>query len=277
MNQRAAPHVRNLTVDDIPTAMRLSTDTGWNQTEDDWRMLIHLAPQGCLGIEMDGELASTATLLCYGKQLAWLGMVLTGTSYRGRGFARRLVTEALALADRSGIQSVKLDATDQGRSLYEKLGFRPEQGSERWERAAGTVTPIRESISLTPTDEDWLWADIRAFGADRSELLRRLAHCNPALVLGSSYLLTRPGRTTQYLGPCVAERPSTARILIERALHSASTSGWSWDLVVANSSATHLARNLGFTPKRHLTRMVRGRDLRGEDTSIYAIAGFELG
>ncbi len=277
MNQGAAPHVRNLTFEDIPAAMRLSTDAGWNQTEDDWRMLLHLAPPGCLGIEVNGELASTATLLCYGKRLAWLGMVLTGISYRGRGFARRLVAQALALADQSGIESVKLDATDQGRPLYEKLGFGPEQDLERWECSAGMVSPRSECISLTPSAEDWFRADMRAFGADRSELLRRLAQRNSPLVLESSYLLTRPGRLTQYLGPCVAERPSTARILIERALYSASTGAWSWDLPVANSSAMGLARDLGFTPKRHLARMVRGGDLRAEDSSIYAIAGFELG
>jgi len=51
-------------------------------------------------------------------------MVLTTMRYRGRGLARRLMTEALGLADRRKIEGVRLHATDQGRPLQEKLGFR---------------------------------------------------------------------------------------------------------------------------------------------------------
>ena len=92
-----------------------------------------------------------------------------------------------------------------------------------------------------------------------------------------SYLFTRPGRQTAYLGPCVCDAPETARTLIERALQTAGSSGWSWDLLPNNANAVAIAQNLGFTPRRHLLRMVRGKDLRGKEDAIYAIAGFELG
>src|SRR5579863_2424566 len=128
--------LRSLVASDIPAALGLSEQAGWNQTGEDWRMLVDLAPQGCLAIEVEGELAATTTLLCYGQRLAWIGMVLTKLPYRGRGFARRLLTQALTQADEMGIETVKLDATDQGRPLYEKMGFRFEQAVERWSRAA---------------------------------------------------------------------------------------------------------------------------------------------
>ena len=54
--------LRKLATADIPGAMALSDQAGWNQTADDWRMLIELSPQGCLAIEIDGEMASTTTL-----------------------------------------------------------------------------------------------------------------------------------------------------------------------------------------------------------------------
>jgi hypothetical protein len=38
-----------------------------------------------------------------------------------------------------------------------------------------------------------------------------------------------------------------------------------------------LARDLGFSPTRHLLRMARGKELLGKENAIYAIAGFELG
>src|SRR5437762_3624981 len=39
--------LRNLNNNDLPAAMELSTLAGWNQTADDWRMLLELAPDGC--------------------------------------------------------------------------------------------------------------------------------------------------------------------------------------------------------------------------------------
>jgi GNAT superfamily N-acetyltransferase len=268
--------MRKLTAADIPAAVQLSTEAGWNQTTEDWRTLIELTPEGCLAIEVDGELGATTTLLCYGQRLAWIGMVLTRMRHRGRGFARCLMTQALGCADQLQIETVKLDATDQGRPLYEKLGFRCEQAVERWWR---TGEAGRVSASGTDQQPSHVWRDVdlRAFGADRSQLLSKLAGRNPPLSLGNSYLFIRPGRLASHLGPCVSQASESARSLVERALQKPSVGGWCWDLLYANAHAVALARALGFTPKRHLTRMVRGKEQHGNEEMIYATAGFELG
>jgi len=276
MNEAGPVVSRKLQASDIPAAEQLSADAGWNQTREDWQLLIDLAPEGCLAIEVEGELAATTTLLCYGKRLAWVGMVLTKLPYRGRGFARRLLTDALTLADRLGIETVKLDATDQGQPLYEKLGFRGEQAVERWTRQASSDGPGPKSL-LGGAAGDWHEADRRASGVDRSQLLDKLAARNPKLSIGSSYLLTRPGRVTRYLGPCVADDPRSAQALIHGAVQNSGGDGWSWDLLPENVDAIAIAQELSFAPKRHLLRMVRGKDLRTQDEAIYAIAGFELG
>lgn len=278
MNDCAGTILRRLAASDVPAALELSEQAGWNQTADDWRMLIDLAPEGCLAIEVEGKLAATTTLLCYGRRLAWIGMVLTKKSYRGRGFARRLLTQALSLADQAGIETVKLDATDQGQPLYEKMGFRTEEAVERWTRpGTGDTTGTRNPDGERPA-ENWRMADHRAFGADRSELLEKLARRGqPPFVIDDSYWLTRPGRHSHYLGPSVCDAPRTARALIERALPTAGNRDCSWDLFPTNPDAAAIARDLAFTPTRRLQRMVRGKDLRADNDSIYAIAGFELG
>ena len=269
--------MRKLEASDISSAFALSTEAGWNQTAEDWHTLLNLSDDGCLAIEVDGQLASTTTLLCYGKRLAWIGMVLTTIRYRGRGFARRLLTQALQLADERHIETVKLDATDQGKPLYQKLGFRCEQPVERWWRpGAGGVVPQCAEAHETSAD-DWRGLDFRAFGADRTAFLAHLARKNPPFTLGNSYLFSRPGRVSSYLGPCLSEAPETARALMERALETPAVGGWSWDILLENAQAADLAHTLGFTPKRHLTRMVRGNDQRGDEQAIYAIAGFEVG
>ncbi len=262
-------------MEDIPAALELSTEAGWNQTAEDWRILTQLAPETCLAIDMDGELASTTTLLCYGSRVAWLGMVLTRKKFRGQGLARRLLSETLALANQMKIETLKLDATDLGQPLYEKLGFRSEQPVERWERAATGSTGILNgsSDSLSP---EHLIADPESFGADRSELLGRLAGRNGAFVAEKSYALVRPGRVTSYMGPCVAADAGVAHSLIERCIRNTGTS-LSWDLLKQNHNAERIAIDLGFVPRRTLTRMVRGKELRGKEDRIYALAGFEFG
>ena len=125
--------------------------------------------------------------------------------------------------------------------------------------------------------KNWLAADSPAFGLDRSELLQALAKRNPPIFAGDSYLLSRTGRLTNYLGPCVADSAATAHAFVSYALQTPSSAGFSWDILTQNANAVTLARELNFAPKRHLLRMVRGKDLRGHEEHIYAIAGFELG
>lgn len=258
--------VRLLQEQDIAIAAELSAEAGWNQTADDWRMLLRLNPENCFGIEAVGRLVSTATLSCYGRQLAWIGMVLTTRAYRRRGFARALLLHAIARADQLGIESLKLDATDQGQPLYESLGFRAEQPVERWWRAG-------RPSGAGPQPANLLLHDLEAYGADRSELLRALTERSKVQANAEGFCLSRPGRRANYIGPCVSESVEFARYSIQ----SCAAEETYWDLLPQNQSALALATELGFTPQRELIRMVRGRNLRGREDWIYAIAGFELG
>src|SRR5437763_10320930 len=169
--------LRLLTADDLATATELSTAAGWNQTPEDWQMLITLAPNDCFAIEADGKIVSTTTLLCHSQRLAWIGMVLTGANYRERGFARRLLTAALHRADSLEIDTIKLDATDAGKSLYERFGFMPEQPVERWSRICSALPPspaTKRSPSSLRLPSHLRELDLQAFGTDRSKPFQSL-------------------------------------------------------------------------------------------------------
>src|SRR5207244_11781475 len=115
--------------------------------------------------------------------------------------------------------------------------------------------------------------DLGAFGADRSNILQALAPRSTLELTSNAFLFARPGRTTQYLGPCIADDLVAAREIIIRVVEA----NWSWDLLPANKQAVALASELGFTRQRCLTRMARGKPLRGYEEMVFAIAGFELG
>jgi len=265
--------LRTLRLEDVPSAFQLSAQAGWNQTEEDWRMLLELAPKTCLAIEANGQLAATTTLLCYGQQLAWIGMVLTKTEFQRRGFARKLFCEALKQADEIGIETIKLDATEQGQPLYEQFGFHCEQEIVRWSRPK---SGSQQFPAIHSSATAWGREDAYYFGTDRLVLLEYMAQRHPPASVGKSYLFSRPGRVSAYLGPCVSASPEEARSLISTQVEESACS-WYWDLFPDNKHAVTIARELAFTPQRHLLRMGRGKELSEKRDAIYAIAGFELG
>ena len=156
---------RLLTPNDLPQAMLLKEAAGWNQTRQDWGNVLALAPDGCFGMECDGVLASTTTAVCYGCELAWIGMVLTHPEYRGRGLARGLMEHTLENLEARQVAWIKLDATDMGRPLYLRLGFEDECVIERWGRTPDPVAALPELPTCPP--ERWQNIDHQAFGADR--------------------------------------------------------------------------------------------------------------
>ena len=266
--------IRLLTAADIPQALELSSIAGWNQTAEDWLMLINLAPESCFALECDGEIAATATLICYERRLAWIGMVLTFPAYRRRGFARTLVKYALETADRDGIETVKLDATDQGQPLYESLGFIVEQEIERWSGNGDRPSPACTEPARFP--ESFAALDLSAFAVNRSPLLSALASRARTIADLDGFLLRRTGRTAAYIGPCIARTPEIAKRMLDRCLNE-NEGPWLWDLLPANTSARDLALESGFHLQRKLVRMYRGTKFRGEEKMLFAIAGLELG
>jgi hypothetical protein len=201
-------------------------------------------------------------------------MVLTKLEFQRRGLAKKLLQHTLNMADKMGMETLKLDATDQGQPLYIQCSFRGEHAIERWSRAGGETGQFSSAsrASAAALGEQ----DPKYFGADRLPLLRRLAQRNSPLVQNSGYLFARPGRVCAYIGPCVSDNPGDARSLISTCLENGGGS-WAWDLFPGNHNAVTIARDLGFMPQRHLLRMARGKDLAQDIDTTYAIAGFELG
>jgi len=62
---------------------------------------------------------------CFGIRTAHVNAVYVRPSYRRRGIGKRLVELAVSWARERGCARVRLRASDEGRPLYEQLGFAP--------------------------------------------------------------------------------------------------------------------------------------------------------
>jgi GNAT superfamily N-acetyltransferase len=250
--------------------MKLKAAAQWNQTEDDWLRMMRIEPRGCFGLSSEGQIVASATAIRYGEPLTWIGMVLTLPEVRGQGLARRLTQHAISFA--RGTQAIRLDASDMGKPLYASLGFIEECGIERWVREPAPAGG--RDLPAANVDSNF---DREVFGADRSALLADLARCESAGVNGA-YAFARPGSRYTFFGPCVAQDPSDARTLLEWFLARHGTKTTCMDLFPHHHEAVTLAREHGFAPLRHLTRMVLRPVMPAlPDARVYAVAGFEFG
>jgi GNAT superfamily N-acetyltransferase len=270
--------IRRMTPADIPAAMALKAAAGWNQIEADWENVLALEPEGSFVYEADGRVVGSATAACFGRELAWIGMVLVLPDYRRRGIARALMEHCVEYCRERRVACVKLDATDMGRPLYASLGFEDEQPIERWGldiNAASAPAPPRLAAVDQIASLDW-----EAFGADRRSLLELLLHRLPdqAFACDGGYAMGRPGSNAYFVGPVVAPGSEAARRLIAGLLAQRTGDPVFWDILPRHAAAAELARDFGFQPRRKLVRMAMPLTPEaGRPDQVWATAGFEYG
>jgi GNAT superfamily N-acetyltransferase len=279
-----AINIRLLVESDIPAAMQLKDAAGWNQTEKDWHRLLALEPNGCFAAVKDGRLVGTTTTTTYGSDLAWIGMVLVDPQERRQGIATQLMNVAIDyLKDK--VATVKLDATAQGKPVYERFGFRFESAIERWNGAP----KARHSETLNVLDRDaireLLALDLVAFAADRSKLIEKViddANVTPVLLRAangavSGYALARRGTNADYVGPVVAKGPQHVELLLDQVLSELPGRRVYIDFNTECGTSTSVLSDRGFVKERDLIRMSAGARAAKTSPFVIAIAGPETG
>ena len=279
-----AINIRLLFESDIPATMQLKDAAGWNQTEKDWHRLLALEPNGCFAAVKDDRLVGTTTTTTYGSDLAWIGMVLVDPQERRQGIATQLMNVAIDyLKDK--VATVKLDATAQGKPVYERFGFRVESVVERWNGA----TKARHAETLNVLDRDalreLLALDLVAFAADRSKLIEKViddANVPPVLLRAANgalngYALARRGTNADYVGPVVAKGPQHVEPLLDQVLSEMPGRRVYIDFNTECGASTTVLSDRGFVKERDLIRMSAGARAAKTSPFVIAIAGPETG
>ncbi len=278
--------IRPMTAADIPDGMRLRELAGWNQTEQDWQRFLKMEPSGCFVACVEDRIRGTVTTLDFEKRFGWVSMVLVDPEYRRQGIGTRLLEAGISALETAGVETVKLDATPMGRTVYVQRGFVDEYGIERWEGVSravkGAGLQIMKRADLARVCE----LDRSVFGADRSRLLESLWQENSrysAVVYQegevAGYVLGRAGTRAHYLGPWVA-KPDTgvAEELAREFLRRVENEPVFVDISQMHPEAGTLVRMMGFQFQRPLTRMYRGpNNYPGNPSWVCGVAGPELG
>jgi GNAT superfamily N-acetyltransferase len=213
-----------LSLDDVPAALRLSSEAGWNQTAEDWAIFIRYGTVfGRQG--PDGTLVATAAVLPY-AEFGFVAMVLVTPVWRKRGQATALVEAAIGSLRGRGLVPV-LDATPAGASVYGRLGFKRIFDLCRWERNITSHSHRLQGFEPSgrpagiPCLSVFARLDAGAFGAERHFLLEdflRRPHTRAFALGNSGFSLARHGYRATQLGPLVAETQSEAIRLLDISL-----------------------------------------------------------
>ncbi|WP_255171464.1 GNAT family N-acetyltransferase [Natrononativus amylolyticus] len=216
---------RRLTADDLADALELSRQAGWNQVAADWQRLLALSPEGCFAGTVDGQLVATTTVITYGDDVSWIGMVLVDEAHRSQGYGSRIFERGLEYARERGGRRLGLDATHLGEPIYEKYGFERVAPVFRWQGTLSDNDGEHRAESAEPLESELLDAvcafDRNALAVDRTDLVRELV-AEPdvrGFVVGDSasvdgYAFVRPGRTHRQIGPIVASDSRTLEALL---------------------------------------------------------------
>ncbi|MGD0017777.1 MAG: GNAT family N-acetyltransferase [Candidatus Limnocylindrales bacterium] len=115
--------IRAMTGADVDAAVELALAQGWR----DRRLFydIVLRTPSCLPLvgTIDGRVVTTG-LGVVSLPVGWIGAIVVAADERRRGFGRAMTEEICARLRAAGCATLSLEATDAGRPLYERMGFR---------------------------------------------------------------------------------------------------------------------------------------------------------
>jgi len=276
--------LRRMQTEDIAFGMRLKEIAGWNQTAEDWGRFLAFEPEGCFVALWEGEPAGTVTTVRYGSRFGWVGMVLVLPECRRRGIGTTLLNAGIEYLSVAGVETVKLDATPEGKYVYDRLAFREEYRLDRWQGVCREVSwdGVRQA---EPEDLDRIMAiDESAFGADRRRVLLEMMRGRAGGVLvteagpSTGYAVTRPGSRAWQVGPVVADDPEAGVNLLRAAFGGLEGRESYVDMIRSNIDAVCVAERQGFVVQREFIRMYRGPNgYPGSPDRQFAVSGPEKG
>jgi GNAT superfamily N-acetyltransferase len=115
--------IRPMTPADVEAAVALARAQGWRDRRLFYEFVLRVpTSQAIVGVVGDRVIATG--LATANGPVGWLGALVVAEEYRRRGFGRVMTEELMARLRDAGCETLSLEATDAGRPMYERLGFR---------------------------------------------------------------------------------------------------------------------------------------------------------
>jgi ribosomal protein S18 acetylase RimI-like enzyme len=115
--------IRPMTADDLDAAIGLARAQGWRDRTRFYEFVMRVPTcQPVVGTVGD-RLVATGLATANGR-VGWLSAIAVEAEFRRRGFGRAVTEELMRRLEAAGCETLSLEATDAGRPMYERMGFR---------------------------------------------------------------------------------------------------------------------------------------------------------
>ena len=280
--------IRDATLVDLPAIAALRQSVGW--TPHDWAMRAVIGQPDSIFVVAEtgeGELAAMGSGIAYAPALGFVGNMVVAEGHRRQGIGSEILELVTAWLEAAGCHRFELNATDEGRPLYERHGF-VSRGTSLAAgisgRALPRLGPVRDARPLERGDIARLADyDRPRFGGDRSRLLAVLGTNDVA----RGYVVERDGEIEgfafvqaeeQRIGPMVAGSPEVAASLVAAVFGDRpELADVRLNLPPGNAAGAAWLRRVRVAAMDWDGRMARGPDVPRRDDTIYQMTVGPLG
>ncbi len=273
------PALRSMTAADIEPACAAIVASHWGDRRA-WFEVAAASPaiHAFVAEAASGAIVGTGVATVNGP-VGWIGTIWVDPAWRGRGLGRRLTEATIDAAEAAGCRTLVLVATDEGRPLYERLGFTV-QTHYRILEAPGIDPAARPAATSERSVRAWRPDDLEAAvaldrsitGEDRRHLIAAFGTPDAArVVVGPDdglrgFVIRAPWGG----GATIAPDPADARLLLQARRAASGPDGRVRAGLLAENVAglASLAAD-GWTDAWGAPRMIRGQALDWRPDGIW--------
>ncbi len=262
-----------ITLDDLKNLPHLQPE-GWSDILPD--LQFYVMSDYCNPVKMtaDNTIAGIGASIHF-KDTAWLAHIIVDAGFRNRGIGFQIVKRLLDDLEKSAIRTCLLTATDLGKPVYVRAGFRKaaeyiflnRENSWQTVPVSSNIIAFREEFR-----EDVYGMDRLATGEDRENLLSPF--------LKTARLYVKNFKMRGYLIPGLREgliiaSDEEAGFALMNVKYATSDKAI---LPADNSAGIDFLLKRGFADSRKTgTRMLRGEDISWQPGMIYSRIGGNVG
>ncbi|HEX9023791.1 MAG TPA: GNAT family N-acetyltransferase [Geobacteraceae bacterium] len=255
--------------EDVDAFLALAAEERWICGRWEFAFLLRHFPKGCLVARLDDGPVAFVTAMKYGSS-GWIGNLVVRADQRGRGIGCALMERSLQNLMDAGTRTVWLTASEKGRPIYERLGFRAIDRIGRW-FGMGSATGGDEAGNLSMAGI--LAADWAGWGDTRESMIGEVMELGMVLTRDGNFLICQPGTAGMQLGPWGVTRHETASLLLGAACGRAGAGMPLYlDVPESNDDAARLLRSRGFIERGGSLLMYLGERPAYDPCCIYALA-----
>ncbi len=266
---------------DVAGAAHAIESGGWGDRRVHLEFTAERSASHAFVAEADGEIVGTSLGTVNGA-VGWVGLVFVSPQVRGQGLGAALTARAIDVLEKAGCGTLILVATEMGRPLYERLGFRLDTNYQTFVAPGLPDGPSDPGIRpITLADAAVVAAaDRLATGEDRAHLVSAL------IEQGDGWLLTDPAgshrghviRPPWGGGSTIADDPADAiRLLDQRRRAVGPARDVRCGILDENAEGRRILESRGWTHVRTHPRLIRGRPIDWRPSAIWGQFNFALG